>query len=169
MAAVDGIKGGEGGAVNVEDGADGAVRGHEGNDNFRAGETAAGNVARKLLDIVDDYSLALLPCRSADAPAVGYVHARHGTLEGTKPQFLVPLTVTCRLASCSRRLYDIKACPEEIHRFVDGSTDISHDGDRIGLALDERRYLSLQQLVFLFLIHGCVIWFWLQKYKIRCR
>jgi hypothetical protein len=49
--------------------------------------------------------------------------------------------------------HPIEPRPPESHRLVNGRCHVAHDGYQVLLALNERRYLTYQQLV-LFFFHG---------------
>ena len=81
---------------------------------------------------IGDYECApLLPGRAADSTAIGYMHAGHGTLEGTQQQLVSHHTVESR--------------PPEVHGLVQQGSHVGHEGDGVGLAVGEALGLTQQE------------------------
>ncbi len=77
------IEGGEFRAVDVEDCGDVTFAIEYGNDDFRTGKAATGNVAGKLFYIGYDNGLAMLPGCAAHPKAIADVHTGYRPLKGT--------------------------------------------------------------------------------------
>lgn len=90
--AVAVVEGGEVLAVDVEHRHDGAVN-SDGYHYLAARGGTAGYVAGELLYIGHQEGAFFFPGGAAHAGTEGYVHAGHGSLEGTEQQFVVFHTV----------------------------------------------------------------------------
>lgn len=113
VVAVGVVEGVEVLAVDVEDSDDFAVV-LDGDNDFGATGTTAGDMAWELVNIWDYDGLSLLPGGATDTFALAYAGASEWTLEGSEYELVVEDT--------------IEACPPETEGLVEASCYVCHCG-----------------------------------------
>ena len=116
-------------AVDVEHGDDGAVGVVDGDDDFAARGTGAGNVAWELVNIGDDLCLVFLPCGSAYAATFADAGTGEGTLEGTEHEGV-------------GIGYAVKAYPPPAEGLVEHGGGVGHVCDGVGFVGNDRLNLG---------------------------